>query len=325
TNSGATWSTAVRVSDELGFDPVAGDPNLAVDPTSSPSSASLICLTNDWRGDVPGGRYPNVYAYRSTNSGVSWSTGVQVNDVSTLYQQVTGHSIVILNDGTRTAGWFNSVTPGNDHLHTNVSTDLGLTWSSSVPADEAGSGVYPSIGTDGTSVFAAYDSYHSSWDIYFRASADGGRSWTEDACRIDDDASGAAAQTPVVAIGPTSKAYATWMDSRPGFGTWKTYTTRVTRAPTAAPNTISPPALGVLMSTPNPSLAGTAVRIVLPFGDGRVQIYDAAGRLVREVPSTSGEAQWNGRDSQGKEVAPGVYFLSLREDPRIKGELTRVR
>jgi hypothetical protein len=326
TNSGATWSLpAVRVSDELGFEPVAGDPNLAVDPTSSPSSASLICLTNDWRGDVPGGRYPNVFAYRSTNGGASWSTGVQVNDVSAFYQQVTGHSIVILNDGMRTAGWFNSVSAGNDHFHTNVSTDDGATWSPSVPADHAGSGVYPAIATDGASVFATFDSYHGSWDIYFRASSDGGRSWSEDACRIDDDATSAAAQNPVLAIGPSAKAYGTWMDSRPGFGTWKAYTTRVTMQATGVENLASPPALGILLCSPNPSLAGSPVRIVLPAGDGRVQIYDAAGRLVREVVSTSGEAHWDGRDSHGKEAAPGVYFLSLREDARITGELIRVR
>ena len=325
TNSGATWAPAVRVSDELGFDPVAGDPNLAVDPTSSPSSASLICLTNDWRGDVPGGRYPNVYAYRSTNGGASWSTGVQVNDVSPYYQQVTGHSIVILNDGTRTAGWFNSPQAGNDHFHTNVSTDEGATWSLSVPADLGGSGVYPSIATNGSWVFAAFDTYHGGWDIYFRASSDGGRSWTEDACRIDDDTSGAVAETPVIAIGPTSKAYVTWMDSRPGFGTWKTYTTRVTRQATAVENLNGSPAQGMLLCSPNPSFAGTPVRIVLPAGDGRVQIFDATGRLVREVTSTSGEAQWDGKDSRGKEAAPGAYFLTLREDERIRGELIRVR
>ena len=326
TNSGATWSTpAVRVSDELGFDPVAGDPNLAVDPTSNPSSASLICLTNDWRGDVPGGRYPNVFAYRSTNGGASWSTGVQVNDVSAFYQQVTGHSIVILNNGTRTAGWFNSPTAGDDHLHTNVSTNQGVTWSLSVPADPAGSGVYPSIASNGTWVFAAFDSYRNGWDIYFRASPDGGRSWTEDACRIDDDATGAPSQTPVIAIGPTSKAYATWMDGRPGFGTWKTYTTRVTSQVTAVEPLASAPAQGILQCSPNPSYAGSPVRIVLPYGDGRVQIFDTAGRLVREVASSSGEAHWDGKDSGGKESAPGVYFLSLREDQRIQGELIRVR
>lgn len=325
TNSGATWSSpAVRVSDELGFDPVAGDPNLAVDPTSSPSSASLICLTNDWRGDEPGGRYPNVYAYRSTDGGASWSTGVQVNDISAYYQQVTGHSIVILNDGTRTAGWFNSPA-GTDHLSTNVSTDEGATWSASVLADPAGCGVYPSIATNGSWVFAALDSYHGGWDISFRASSDGGRSWTEETCRIDDDTSGAVAETPVIAIGPTSKAYVTWMDSRPGYGTWKTYTTRVTSQVTAVENLVAAPAQGMLLCSPNPSFAGSPVRIALPSGDGRVQIFDTSGRLVREVASTSGEAQWDGKDSRGKEAAPGAYFLALREDGRIRGELIRVR
>ena len=56
-----------------------------------------------------------------------------------------------------------------------------------------------------------------------------------------------------------------------------------------------------------------------------MRIFDAAGRLVREVMTSSGEAQWDGMDSRGKEAAPGAYFLSLREDQRMRGELIRVR
>ena len=80
-----------------------------------------------------------------------------------------------------------------------------------------------------------------------------------------------------------------------------------------------------LLCSPNPSFAGSPVRIALPARDGRVRIYDASGRLVREVASASGEALWDGTDSHGNETAPGAYFLSLREDARVTGALIRVR
>ncbi|MGH2569969.1 MAG: sialidase family protein, partial [bacterium] len=261
TSAGTSWSAAVRVSDGLGFEPVAGDPSIAVDPASSPASAALICLTNDWRGFAPGGRYPNVYAYRSTDGGASWSIGVQVNDVTPFYQQVTGHSIVVLDDGTRVAGWFNSPAAGQDHLHTNVSTDGGATWSGSVQADHAGTGVYPSIAKDGAWVYAGYDTYESGWNVYFRASADGGRTWTEAPCRVDDDATGAASQNAVVAVGPLSEACLVWQDSRPGFGTWKAYTSCGVHQSTAIDGfaAMSSGAVGQIRCSPNPSLAGSSV------------------------------------------------------------------
>ena len=38
----------------------------------------------------------------------------------------------------------------------------------------------------------------------------------------------------------------------------------------------------------------------------KTRIYDISGKFISEV-----EDRWNGRDSQGKEVPPGIYFLKL--------------
>jgi hypothetical protein len=68
-DGGVTWGTEFRISDGLGYQPVAGAPCLVVDPTSGlPGQEILCCVTNDWRGNVPGGRYPNVYSYRSADA-----------------------------------------------------------------------------------------------------------------------------------------------------------------------------------------------------------------------------------------------------------------
>jgi hypothetical protein len=81
----------------------------------------------------------------------------------------------------------------------------------------------------------------------------------------------------------------------------------------------SPPLeFAVAPPAPNPSSAGQTIRFTLPSA-GRVTlaIHDVAGRLVREPyresPFASGahEWSWDGRDSRGRRVPPGVYMIRL--------------
>ena len=77
------------------------------------------------------------------------------------------------------------------------------------------------------------------------------------------------------------------------------------------------PRSGRLDVNPNPSCAATALLFALPEpGEARLVIYDAAGRMVRELQSgesPAGEfaASWDGRDDRGERMAPGVYFARL--------------
>ncbi len=68
---------------------------------------------------------------------------------------------------------------------------------------------------------------------------------------------------------------------------------------------------------PNPCADGTSIRYSLAT-PGRVElrIYDVSGRLVRTLVDDEREAgwhfvPWDGRDSSGKDVASGVYFVML--------------
>jgi uncharacterized membrane protein len=71
---------------------------------------------------------------------------------------------------------------------------------------------------------------------------------------------------------------------------------------------------------PNPTRGATNVAFVRgAAGPTRVSVYDAAGRLVRQVAegeSPRGEARvvWDGRDRNGGKVAPGVYYLRVEGD-----------
>jgi subtilisin family serine protease len=79
----------------------------------------------------------------------------------------------------------------------------------------------------------------------------------------------------------------------------------------AVPVTLAPAPCGAAATrvrvAPNPFRG--AARIVVP-GRGRVDIIDAAGRLVRSVPVEAPATyfDWDGRDDSGRRLGPGLYF-----------------
>jgi hypothetical protein len=319
-DGGVTWGPERRVSDGLGYQPVAGDPCLVVDPNETdPGHEALYCVTNDWRGYAPQGRYPNVYFYRSADGGATWTVGVQVNDVEPYYQQTSSHALVELYDGALVAGWLNNPDFGLNHVRVSRSTDQGASWAPSAPVDEplpGGTGTYPAIATDGDYVYAAHDGYVADWNVFFRASPDGGASWPYPSRRIDDDATGAATGNPVLAAprlatipgARTLEVYAAWQDNRaPGYN-WKIYFTRGVDAGQGVPEAGGVARPVALRVAPNPSRAGTAVALRAPAGGG-VAILDAAGRVVLALPLAAGGATWDGRDASGRSVPAGRYWI----------------
>jgi hypothetical protein len=77
------------------------------------------------------------------------------------------------------------------------------------------------------------------------------------------------------------------------------------------------PKLMLEQNVPNPFSPSTSIRYVLPRAQhARIDIYNASGQRVvclmdEEVPEGSGGIIWTGRDSAGRQVAPGTYFCRL--------------
>jgi hypothetical protein len=75
--------------------------------------------------------------------------------------------------------------------------------------------------------------------------------------------------------------------------------------------------LTVLQNRPNPFAASTELEIGLPeSGDVSIQIYDVAGRAVREEKLPGRQAGWqrvtlDGRGGDGRPLASGVYFCRV--------------
>jgi len=322
-DGGLTWGTEHRVSDGLGYQPVAGDPCLIVDPSfTDPGAEVLYCVTNDWRGYAPGGRYPNVYFYRSTNGGANWSIGVMVNDIEPGFQQTSSHALVKLDDGALAAGYLNNPDWTLYHLCVSRSVDAGASWSPGMQIDEpggGGTGTYPSIATDGAYLYAGFDLYTTSWDEYLRVSPNGGVGWPYPSQRVDDDATGAAAGNVVLAVpryailpeGRSLDVFAAWQDNRaPGYN-WKIYAAHGEALGQSVPEPAPPAVAGAWRIVPNPSRAVAAVSLVAtgPGAPARVLIVDAAGRSIRALDCARGGTVWDGRDARGDVVPAGLFWI----------------
>ena len=87
--------------------------------------------------------------------------------------------------------------------------------------------------------------------------------------------------------------------------------------PVARPASVTAPAAragAALRATPNPFRG--AVRITGPAA-ARVDVFDLAGRRRRAATlGDDGGFTWDGRDDDGRRVAPGLYFLRARGGAR---------
>ena len=78
----------------------------------------------------------------------------------------------------------------------------------------------------------------------------------------------------------------------------------------------------LLAPTPNPARGSVALSYTLASpGAVALAVYEVGGRCVRTLASGVQEAAayrvaWDGRDGDGREVAPGVYYVSLDADGR---------
>lgn len=82
------------------------------------------------------------------------------------------------------------------------------------------------------------------------------------------------------------------------------------------------PIARVLGASPNPFSPSTPIRFRwAPSGDAGLRVYDAGGRVVRELSvgeELAGEsfASWDGRDGTGARVPSGIYFVRIAGEPR---------
>jgi hypothetical protein len=94
----------------------------------------------------------------------------------------------------------------------------------------------------------------------------------------------------------------------------------------------APAVLALSPAAPNPFRALTEFRYTLPAaGRASLEVFDIGGRVIRELVATDQTAgphtmRWDGRDSAGRPVASGPYFVRLSHGGRrITQAVVRIR
>lgn len=99
---------------------------------------------------------------------------------------------------------------------------------------------------------------------------------------------------------------------------------------TSVADTPTPPRKAA-WGAPNPFSASISIWFHLGApGTARIEVYDVRGALVKRLaaaprPAGLQSIDWDGTDTQGRRVAPGVYFWSVRsQGERITGRMVRI-
>lgn len=84
---------------------------------------------------------------------------------------------------------------------------------------------------------------------------------------------------------------------------------------------------GGLRVFPNPARGSATISLAgRPGVPARLRVHDAAGRVVRSLDAAAGSAVWDTRDSAGRPVPAGVYFVTVRRDGQLEtGRVTVLR
>ena len=191
TDGGASWSTAKNLSKDGG----SWNPQLAV-------SGSNVYIV--WRDNALGSN--DVFFMVSTDDGTTFGEKKNLsNDGGSRNPQlaVSGSNVYIV--------WRDSSAGKNDILF-RASTDNGATWSGKKNLSKnAGDSIFPQIVVSGSNkVYIAWvDDSPGNWDVFFRASTDGGASWIAKK-NLSNNAGNS--DNLQIAVAGSGNVYGTWVD-----------------------------------------------------------------------------------------------------------------
>jgi|GEM_PF-2225210 len=280
-DGGRTWTAPIRVNNDAGGASQT-DPSLALGPDDDVYVA--------WADSRAGGT--DIYFALSSDGGLSFSSNVRVNDVTSNWQNEP--EVAVDSAGLVHVIWTdnrNAATTGPDIYYAN-STDGGLSFNPSVRINNDATGAEQSrpdiaAGPDRT-VYATWSDPRNSGrgrDIYFSTSSDLGETWTPNIV-VNDDTGLVTQDYPSLAVSPAGNLFLVWMDYRTTNTAPDIYTARSTnRGASFSANVIVNDDRGVAwQGTPNVAANANGVRAV--WGDTRT--WGSTGYDIYSAGSSDG-------------------------------------
>jgi hypothetical protein len=188
-NGGTSFSTPMAVNTDSS---VYRYPNGFV---VLPNGTAVLSDSKYSGGSVKTSGPVEIEVWRTTNGGTSWNKVTVDNTVFTGVNFETSSTTTIAADaaGTLVVEYSGATTQGaNNRVFTRRSTDGGLTWSARTEVGTStANGSFPAIAAKATGDFRItyMDNSTGAWNVWYRASTDGGVTWSA-AVRISDATSG---------------------------------------------------------------------------------------------------------------------------------------
>ena len=184
-NSGASFAPAVELNTDQGN---YRYPNgLEVLP-----SGVAVLSASMYPGSQQGSGAIAIETWRTTNGGTSWSVNV-IGNVFTGVLFETSSTTALASDtaGTLVALYTGATSVGGPgQVWTRRSTDGGVTWAPAVPIESGPADAsFPAIAGGAAGVFRLHygDNRTGAWNTWYRASTDGGQTWSADVDISDAD------------------------------------------------------------------------------------------------------------------------------------------
>jgi len=300
TNGGINWGVDIRLT-------------IASASSSSPS----IAVSNSnihvvWYDDRDGNF--EIYYLQSIDGGSTWRTENRLTEDS-------GYSVFpsVAVSGSNVHIVWMDLRNGPPDIYYKRSTDGGTTWQIDTDLPGYHSNAWsPSITVAESNIHLVWNDWrYEGIEIYYKRSTDKGTTWENDTRLTDDNTYSVG---PSVAVSD-SNVHVVWNDDRDSnreiyYKRNPTGNIKLTRD-------------SFLKIFPNPMKKTTLIRYCVTERKYiSFNIYDILGRIVTTI--TAGErppgiftTSWNGKDLEGQEVTPGIYFL--KADGVNAGKVVKVR
>ena len=162
TDEGLTWSNEVKVDDQNSGHQIS--PAIAIDQNDN-----LYCVWHQMAGS-----YEHVLFSKSTDSGVTWSATVPVDNAPA--SAYIGSPDIKVNDANDILVVWDDNRSGSYRCQFTKSTDGGTTWSPDLEFGGA-QGQDPKIEFCEDTLYVVFGTYTSANDVFFTRSNDNGASW----------------------------------------------------------------------------------------------------------------------------------------------------
>jgi hypothetical protein len=200
TDGGATWTTAKRLT---------WTADNSWDPAIVAGSSGKLYLV--WYEETPGNW--NIYFKCSTDGGTTWTTNKRLTWTS---GDSLWPSIAVDSSGNLHVVWSHNPPSMPLEIYYRKSTDGGATWTTSKRLTWTAQGSEgPAIAADSSGHLHVvwYDSTPGNVEIYYKASLDGGGTWTASKRLISNSGD---SYSPDIAVDSSGNPHVVWFDDTPG-------------------------------------------------------------------------------------------------------------